>query len=139
MFILYIALAIIAALVGVIIVRTLTFTPKAGAEVSDESITFDVITSNPPYVTADEMTGLEPELVHEPVNALTDGGTGLSILEAIVRIYKNHLAPGGTMILEHGWKQGEAMENIARENGMTYEKIVDYGGNVRGAKLRNEE
>lgn len=41
MFILYIALALVAALVGVILVRTLTFSPKAGAEVSDETISFD--------------------------------------------------------------------------------------------------
>ena len=54
-----------------------------------------------------------------------------------MKVYKNHLAPGGTMLLEHGWQQGDAMEKIAEENGMTYEKVFDYGGNIRGAKLRN--
>lgn len=96
---------------------------------------FDVITSNPPYVTMEEMTSLEPELAYEPSHALTDGGDGLRILSAIVRIYKNHLADGGVMILEHGWRQADAAADIARENGMRYRCLYDYGGNTRGAVL----
>ncbi|MBQ4353274.1 MAG: peptide chain release factor N(5)-glutamine methyltransferase [Clostridia bacterium] len=117
--------------------RCTVITGDAMTDLFDDGIMFDVITANPPYVTADEMRALEPELAHEPAHALTDGGDGLSILEAIVKVYKNHLAPGGTMLLEHGWQQGDAMEKIAEENGMTYEKVFDYGGNIRGAKLRN--
>jgi len=97
---------------------------------------FDVIVSNPPYVTADEMTKLEPELSYEPAHALTDGGDGLSILRKIIEIYQHRLAPAGTMILEHGWKQSDAVRAIAEQNGMTHQKIMDYGGNVRGAKLK---
>lgn len=98
---------------------------------------FHVITSNPPYVTAEEMESLAPELAFEPPHALTDGGNGLSILEAIVGIYKSHLADGGVMLLEHGWRQGEAVKQIAKKYGMTYRGIKDYGGNVRVAELRN--
>ena len=100
-------------------------------------VTFDVIVSNPPYVTADEMNDLEPELAYEPAHALTDGGDGLSILEKIIGIYKKHLTQTGVMILEHGWKQSDAVKDIAAQNGMAHEKIMDYGGNVRGALLRN--
>ena len=108
----------------------------ATTDLFDPSVTFNVIVSNPPYITADEMHGLEPELSHEPSHALTDGGDGLSILEKIIEIYKNHLAPSGVMILEHGWQQSDAVKAIAEQNGMTHEKIMDYGGNIRGAILK---
>ncbi len=104
----------------------------------DSDVKFDVITANPPYVTADEMDALEPELAHEPAHALTDGGNGMSILQKIIEIYKNHLTDSGAMILEHGWQQGEQIHRIAEENGMTYEPIFDYGGKTRGAILRNK-
>lgn len=110
----------------------------ATTDLFSESIKFDVITANPPYITSDEMLTLEPELSSEPSHALTDGGDGLSILEKIIEIYRHHLTPDGTMILEHGSTQGESIRKIAEENGMTYEKITDYGGNTRGAVLRNK-
>ncbi len=116
--------------------RCPTLCGDATTDLFDPSVTFDVIVSNPPYVTADEMNDLEPELSFEPSHALTDGGDGLSILEKIIGIYKNHLAPAGTMILEHGWKQSGAIKAIAEQNGMTHEKITDYGGNIRGALLK---
>ena len=108
----------------------------ATTDLFDPSVTFDVIVSNPPYVTADEMNDLEPELAYEPEHALTDGGDGLSILEKIIEIYQHHLTPDGVMILEHGWKQSDAVREIAAKNGMTHEKIMDYGGNIRGAVLK---
>ncbi len=116
--------------------RCATLCGDATTDLFDPSVTFDVIVSNPPYVTADEMNGLEPELSFEPAHALTDGGDGLSILGKIIEIYKNHLAPSGVMILEHGWKQSDAVRDIAAQNGMTHEKIMDYGGNIRGALLK---
>ena len=111
----------------------------ATADLFDPSVFFDVIVSNPPYVTADEMNDLEPELSFEPAHALTDGGNGLSILKNIIEIYRHHLAPNGVMILEHGWKQSDAVREIAVNNGMTHEKITDYGGNIRGAVLKTRE
>lgn len=116
--------------------RCTTLCGDAATDLFDPSVTFDVIVSNPPYVTADEMNSLEPELAFEPSHALTDGGDGLSILGKIIGIYKNHLAPDGVMILEHGWKQSDAVRTIAAQNGMTHEKIMDYGGNIRGAILK---
>jgi len=109
----------------------------ATVDLFPSDVKFDVITANPPYVTADEMSELESELMHEPVHALTDGGDGMSILTKIIEIYKHHLTPCGTIILEHGWQQGEAIRTVAEENGMTYEPIFDYGGRCRGAALKN--
>ena len=110
-------------------------TGDATTDLFDCGVKFDVITANPPYVTADEMDGLEPELAFEPETALTDGGDGLSIIRKIIEIYKNHLADGGTMLIEHGADQTEAVGNIARENGMTHAVLKDYGGHDRVAVL----
>ena len=118
--------------------RCEVITGDACTDLFDGSEKFDVIASNPPYVTADEMKALEPELDAEPEHALTDGGDGLSIIEAIVRIYKNHLTPDGMMIIEHGALQAEEVKRIAGENGMTAQCIKDYGGRDRCTAMRKE-
>ncbi len=119
--------------------RAIFLCGDATCDLFDRDTQFDVIVSNPPYVTADEMTALEPELSYEPAHALTDGGDGLSILEKIIEIYRHHLTPHGVMILEHGWKQSDAVREIAEKNHMTHEKITDYGGNIRGAVLKHTD
>lgn len=96
---------------------------------------FDVITANPPYVTADEMHGLEAELAFEPRTALTDGGDGLSIIREIIRVYGAHLSEGGVMLIEHGASQAAEVAVIARENGLTHSTLRDYGGHDRVAVM----
>lgn len=110
----------------------------ATTDLFSDDVKFDLITANPPYVTAAEMNGLEIELSFEPSHALTDGGDGLSILKKIIEIYRHHLTPTGAMLLEHGASQGESIRALAEANHMTYEKILDYGGHTRGAVLRNK-
>lgn len=97
---------------------------------------FQVISANPPYVTAEEMRTLEPELSAEPEHALTDGGDGLSIIKAIIDIYTAHLAPDGFMILEHGSGQSDAVVDYARSHGFCAVPLKDYGGNTRAAVIR---
>ncbi|MGN1345298.1 MAG: peptide chain release factor N(5)-glutamine methyltransferase, partial [Eubacteriales bacterium] len=108
----------------------------AGTDLFDPSITFDVIVSNPPYVTAEEMQTLAPELSYEPPHALTDGGDGLSLLESIIEIYQNHLGPAGVLILEHGWQQADAVRSIAARSSLTPTPIPDYAGRTRGVILQ---
>jgi len=99
---------------------------------------FDVITANPPYVTADEMTSLEPELSYEPRTALTDEGDGLSILRKIIELYSRHLTENGVMLLEHGADQSAAVVAIGETNGLTAEVLRDYGGHDRAVLLRRK-
>lgn len=94
---------------------------------------FDVITANPPYISAEEMLSLEAELAYEPRVALTDEGDGLSLYEDIIRIYKDRLKPGGVMLLEHGYAQAEAVRAIAKKHGMACETLRDLSGNERVA------
>ncbi len=99
---------------------------------------FDIITANPPYIAEDEMPSLEAELAHEPKIALTDGGDGLSLIRAIIEVYGKRLSADGVMIVEHGWKQHEAVAEIAESCGMSCTGLKDFGGNIRAAEIRRK-
>jgi release factor glutamine methyltransferase len=92
---------------------------------------FDMIVSNPPYVTVEEMTDISPEVEKEPAHALTDGGDGLSIIRKIIEIYPAHIKPGGLLAIEFGWKQGQAVTEIARDFGYESEILSDCEGRDR--------
>jgi release factor glutamine methyltransferase len=81
---------------------------------------FDLIVSNPPYIRADEMGGLAPEVRdHEPHIALTPGGDGLDAYRHITTGAMRHLHPGGRLILEIGPTQGAAVSGLFAEGGLT--------------------
>ena len=103
------------------------------ADVCEDSLEgeFDVIVSNPPYVTLDEMNDISPEVEKEPRHALTDGGDGLYIIRKIIEIYPEHLKKGGILAIEFGWKQGKAVLEIARELGYEAEIVQDIEGRDR--------
>jgi len=74
---------------------------------------FDLIVSNPPYVTESEYATLAPEVrAFEPELALTAGPDGLRDISEIVRLSPAALTPGGTLIVEIGDTQAEAVRQI---------------------------
>lgn len=80
---------------------------------------FDLVVSNPPYVSEAEHADLAPEiLLWEPRAALTPGGDGLSAYRAILAGLGAHLAPGGRCLVEIGATQGEAVAALFREAGL---------------------
>ena len=73
---------------------------------------YDLVVSNPPYVTDDELSGLEPEIREwEPTVALVDRGQ----TEAIARAARDALRPGGWLVLEVGDGRGEATVRLLQE------------------------
>jgi len=64
--------------------------------------TYDVIVSNPPYVTAASMKRLPEEYLREPEMALASGRDGLAHTRTILAQAKAHLAPGGLLVVEIG-------------------------------------
>lgn len=99
------------------------------AEVSG---TFDLIVSNPPYVAEAEVPGLAPELAHEPRMALSDGADGLNAYRRICAGVGAHLAPGGRLMVEIGWRQGAAVAALMRAAGLEAVRILpDLDGRDR--------
>nr|WP_203564929.1 peptide chain release factor N(5)-glutamine methyltransferase [Aliiroseovarius sp. PrR006] len=94
---------------------------------------FDLIVSNPPYITQDEMTQLSPEVRDwEPHMALTPGGDGLDAYRIIIQAAPNHLAEEGRLLLEIGHLQGHAVSELCRAAGFTTVVVhQDLGGKDR--------
>ncbi len=89
------------------------FAPVAGER-------FDLIVSNPPYVAEGDPHLERDGLPFEPRMALTDGaagGDGLACIRHIVANAADHLNPGGWLLFEHGYDQGEASRNLLTAAG----------------------
>jgi len=79
--------------------------------------TFDVVVSNPPYVRADEMATLAPEVRHhDPPTALLAGADGLDAYRAVVPLAARLLRPGGLLALEIGHDQAAAVSALVRHH-----------------------
>jgi release factor glutamine methyltransferase len=80
--------------------------------------TVDVVASNPPYVAADELPLVEPEVrEHDPHRALVAGDDGLSVIRSVVRTGWRLLRSGGVIVVEHSDRQGESAPAVLREIG----------------------
>lgn len=97
---------------------------------------FDVIVSNPPYISDEEMQTLEPEVLSEPHLALRADHDGLAFYERISREAGDFLAQGGWLLFEIGWRQKDAVCALLRAHIGEPFALKDYGDNWRvvGAK-----
>jgi release factor glutamine methyltransferase len=78
-----------------------------------QSEKFDLIVSNPPYISAEEMKTLQREVRDfEPHIALTDGRDGLSIIEKIARDAPNFLKADGVLLMEIGFNQAAKIQGM---------------------------
>ena len=97
------------------------------------ALRFDLIVTNPPYIAADEMALLSPEVRDwEPHLALTPGGDGLAAYRRVAAGALVHLAPGGRLIAEVGASQGGAVAALWRGAGLAEVAILpDLDGRDR--------
>lgn len=78
-----------------------------------EKTTFDLIVSNPPYVSAAALAGLQREVRdYEPLVALSPGADGLSVIRRLLQDGAAFLNAGGHLTMEIGFDQGEAVQDI---------------------------
>ncbi len=77
---------------------------------------FDIIVSNPPYLTQQEMDSLQKEVTFEPSLALFGGADGLDFYHRITSLWKNYLRKDGWLIYESGDGQHEDIKNILGKN-----------------------
>ncbi len=99
---------------------------------------FDLIVSNPPYITTGEMQEL-PKSVREfePHLALHGGDDGLQFYRSIAENYCAALKPGGFLCFEFGMGQGDAVSEILNKNGFTVlERTRDYNQRERAVLAR---
>ena len=97
---------------------------------------FDAVLSNPPYIERSVYQTLKREIFHEPKIALLAEELGLAFYKRLIPLYKSRVKRGGFMAFEIGYDQGNALIEIAKENGLCAKIIKDYGGNDRVAFIR---
>ncbi len=85
---------------------------------------FDLIASNPPYIASDDPHLEQGDLRFEPATALASGVDGLDDIRRIVDGGQAHLLPGGWLLIEHGWDQGEAIRALFDAAGFTEVQTV---------------
>lgn len=83
-------------------IRSDLFSALKGERSSFVKASYDLIVSNPPYVTAQEFAALPPEYRHEPQSGLTAGADGLDFALRILRDAGGHLTEDGLLIVEVG-------------------------------------
>lgn len=94
---------------------------------------FDMIVSNPPYITGADMEDLPASVQdYEPHLALYGGEDGLDFYRSIAANYRNVLKPGGYLCFEFGMEQGNDVCNILENNGFTViERTKDFNDRER--------
>ncbi|WP_313243007.1 peptide chain release factor N(5)-glutamine methyltransferase [Stenotrophomonas sp.] len=85
---------------------------------------FALIASNPPYIASGDPHLLQGDLRHEPASALASGADGLDDIRVIVAGAGAHLLPGGWLLIEHGWDQGDAIRALFEQAGFDHVSTV---------------
>lgn len=93
---------------------------------------YAMIVSNPPYIDEQDPHLVQGDVRFEPLSALVAADNGLADLQTIIRDAWQFILPGGWLLLEHGWQQGEAVRALFNDYGwQQVETCRDYGGNER--------
>jgi release factor glutamine methyltransferase len=102
---------------------------------------FDIIVSNPPYVSDTEILDLAPEIAnYEPRSALRGGGQqGLALIRKILEQFRVYLKPQGSFLMEIGQGQAEMLEEeLSSYSAAGFEFIEDYSGIKRVLHVRGK-
>jgi release factor glutamine methyltransferase len=95
-------------------------------------ISYDVIVSNPPYISDDDPHLSQGDVRFEPLSALAAGEDGLDDLSIIISEATNKLNKQGWLLVEHGYNQAEQVQQLFKENNFTsVSTIKDYSDNNR--------
>lgn len=93
---------------------------------------FNIIISNPPYISAKEIQSLQQDILFEPLDALIANEDGLSEIKNIIKMARYYLFFGGWLLIEHSWKQKLAVQDLFKKyNFSEVQSYQDYGGNDR--------
>jgi release factor glutamine methyltransferase len=91
---------------------------------------FDMIVSNPPYVSGAAIPGLQREVKdHEPKIALSPGPDGLSVIRCLIQDAPRFLRKAGYLLLEIGFDQGEAVEQLVDPSSL---ELIEIRPDLQG-------
>lgn len=97
-----------------------------------DQASFDLIVSNPPYIEADDPHLQQGDLRFEPLSALASGTDGLQDIRKIIAQAPAHLNAGGWLMLEHGYDQAEAVQQLLNAAGFkNVQSLKDLGDHLR--------
>jgi release factor glutamine methyltransferase len=113
--------------------RAIHFIASHWFDTIDNNKYFDVIISNPPYIASDDPHLNEGDLRFEPRSALTDGANGLQALAAVIAGSPARLKTGGTLWLEQGYNQAEAVQTLLRKHGFQFIQSVRDSADIQRA------
>ena len=104
--------------------RTLFVASDCFNSLDSRDYEFDLIVSNPPYVAEAALQGLQREVRdHEPLIALSPGGDGLSVIRRLIDEGPAFIRPNGHLLMEIGFDQGEAVENLVKGSAWSLREI----------------
>ena len=89
------------------------------SETAHQITGLDVLVSNPPYLTSQDMSELMTEVRYEPESALFGGEDGLNFYRSITELWKASINEGGYIVYEFGFGQHDAVKDILEKNGFT--------------------
>lgn len=103
---------------------------------------FDIIISNPPYVSKEEIKYLKKDILFEPFDAIVSDNNGFLDIELIIKKSSDYLFLGGWLLIEHGYQQKLKVQSFFKKyNFFEIQSYQDYGGNDRitmGRKMYNK-
>ena len=99
------------------------------SDIISENKKYDLIFSNPPYISESEMNDLMPEVANwESKKALEAGSDGLKFYTYFAKKFRNLLKPNGWLVCEHGWQQKNQIVAIFKKyNWHFYASYQDLG------------
>ena len=102
-----------------------------------KEIRFDIIVSNPPYISTDKIAELETQVKDfEPKLALDGGKDGLDFYKKILKLSKDFINKSGRLYLEIGYDQAKEVVDLAKKEGYyNIEIIKDLSGRDRGISM----
>ena len=83
---------------------------------------FDIIASNPPYISKNEYAKCSDDIKNEPIGALVAGNDGLEAFQKIIYNSKNFLRKNGFIFLEHGFSQAKKIKELLHSKN--FNKII---------------
>ena len=104
-----------------------------------ENEIFDIVVSNPPYVTEQERETLQPDVrLHEPHSALFSGEDGLNIVRRLIAESPDYLSPGGMLLMEMDPSQADAVTKLLQSHALYTETKIhkDLTGKIRVVSAR---